>query len=325
MSNENIISIIVPVYNTENFLRKCLDSILNQTYCKLEIILIDDGSTDSSGAICDEYAKNDDRIVVVHQKNKGLSAARNEGIRIASSPYTTFVDSDDYIELDTYEAVAKSIEEYHPDLVFFREKSVDTTGKTIFVYGEEPTGKTFLEDKIFAENRIIKEQINGMCDKVYRSTILKNISFQEGRIHGEDSLYNILAIDEVEKVVYIDQIKYSYVTNSESITRRSFSPAAFDQFYFKDKIASIVAEKYPEYIKLCNKRAFLARLHICRPIFRQHLENEYAMKISEINDYLRNNRSTVVLNGVENVEYWLYFHSKLLYNIYIKLVGLRKH
>ena len=97
-----LISIIVPVYNVEPYLNKCLDSIVNQTYKKLEIILIDDGSTDNSGLICDEYASKDNRIIVVHQKNKGLSAARNVGLNIAKGDYIAFVDSDDFIEKDMY-------------------------------------------------------------------------------------------------------------------------------------------------------------------------------------------------------------------------------
>ena len=102
-----LISVIIPVYNTEKYLRTCLDSIVNQTHSNLQIILIDDGSTDNSGLICDEYAQKDSRIICVHQQNGGVSKARNEGLKIATGDYIHFPDSDDYLDLDTYEYLLK--------------------------------------------------------------------------------------------------------------------------------------------------------------------------------------------------------------------------
>ena len=316
---------IVPVYNAEKYLRKCLDSIVNQTYKNLEIILVDDGSTDSSGLICDEYAGKDKRIHVVHQPNKGLSTARNVGIKTATLSYITFVDSDDYIELDTYEVVAKSIREYDPDLVFFREKTVDLEGRTVFINGDAPTGKVLFKDRCFAEDRIIGQMINGMCDKVYRAEILRSIEFETGRIHGEDYLFNLKALIHVERVVYIDQIKYSYVTNPQSITRRSFTPAVFDQIYFKDEVFKIAKEHFPDYAALCEKRAFLSRLHTCRPLYSEHLDKQYKVEINEIKYYLQRNRSEVDLNQFETLEYWSLMKSKPLYMALILLLRLRKH
>ncbi len=324
--NENIkISVIVAVYNTEPFLKKCLESITEQTYHNLEIILIDDGSTDSSPAICDAYAAKDSRITVSHHENRGLSAARNEGIRMATAAYITFVDSDDYIEPDTYALVAEGIQQYTPDLLFFREKSVDLSGKTIYVHGETPTGEIQLKDSAFAQERIIGQQINGMCDKVYRADILKNVHFEEGKVHGEDFLYNITALKQVKTAVFIDKIQYSYVTNPNSVTRRKFTPEIFNQMYFKDMVAEVAAESFPDYAAICQKRAFLARLHTCRPIYKERLEQQYADRLEEINRYMKAKHSEVVLNRVESTEYWLYFHSKPLYKIFLKIVGMRKH
>ena len=105
---EEKISVIIPVYNVEPYLRKCLDSVINQTYRNLEIIIVDDGSPDNCGAICDEYAARDDRVIVIHKKNGGVSAARNDGIRIASGKWITFVDPDDWCEPDYYEMLISS-------------------------------------------------------------------------------------------------------------------------------------------------------------------------------------------------------------------------
>ena len=112
MNNQPLLSVIIPVYKVEKYLRRCLDSIVNQTYKNLEIILVDDGSPDNSGKICDEYAQNDKRIKVIHQKNKGQGAARNTGIIAANGELITFVDSDDWIENNTYEIMVSELLQY---------------------------------------------------------------------------------------------------------------------------------------------------------------------------------------------------------------------
>ena len=125
------ISVIVPVYNVERYLKRCIESIINQTYKDLEIILVDDGSTDSSGNICDEYKKIDKRISVIHKKNGGLSDARNEGLKVVTGTYIAFVDSDDFLDLDMYEYMQKNIEKENADIVICGTKIDYDNGKII--------------------------------------------------------------------------------------------------------------------------------------------------------------------------------------------------
>ena len=113
------LSIIVPIYNVEKYLKNCLNSLIGQTYKNIEIILIDDGSTDYSGRICDEYAKMDQRIIVRHKVNGGLISARKEGVLLATGEYATYVDSDDWIEINTYKELVKLLQVYHPDVLTF--------------------------------------------------------------------------------------------------------------------------------------------------------------------------------------------------------------
>lgn len=317
-----MISVIVPVYNVKKYFEKCMESIINQTYKELEIILVDDGSDDGSEKLCDEYASKDLRVHVLHQENQGASKARNVGLETASGDYITFVDSDDYIELDTYEKVAEAVRLYAPDLIFFREKSVDIRGRTIYISGRKATGEIYLKDRQFAENRIIGELINGMCDKVYRSEIIQGINFENDKTHGEDFMYNLLALKKVNTVAYIDQIKYSYVQNSNSITHKKFNANSIDQIYFKDAVAKYVAENFPTYTEICNKRAFLSRLRLCRPIYNEGLQQQYGKLLEEIDTYLEQNISHIykILTWKEQVEYNLYVHSKILYKIFLKIV-----
>ena len=124
MFRNSLISVIVPVYNVEKYLPQCLNSIINQTYKNIEVVLVDDGSTDDSGNICEEYKKNDERIIVVHQKNSGLSAARNVGIEISTGEYITFIDSDDYISPDYIENLYSALEQYSADIAICDLKKV---------------------------------------------------------------------------------------------------------------------------------------------------------------------------------------------------------
>ncbi len=132
MENQALISVIIPVYNVEEYLRECVDSVLKQTYQNFEIILVDDGSTDSSGKICDEYVKKDDRITVIHRKNGGLSVARNTGLSESNGNYVYFLDSDDYVSENALETLLKIAEKDNSDIVFFDAVSfADTDDFTV--------------------------------------------------------------------------------------------------------------------------------------------------------------------------------------------------
>ena len=145
MEQDYLISIIIPVYNVEKYLRKCLDSIINQTYKKLEIILIDDGSTDNSGKICEEYAKKDDRIIVIHKENAGVSSARNRGIELANGKYIGFIDSDDWIEENMYETLYQNLLQFDVDISMCNYSIIRNHKKTFH--------KHDLEDGILIDNK----------------------------------------------------------------------------------------------------------------------------------------------------------------------------
>ena len=317
-----MISVIIPVYNASVFLAKCLDSVINQTFENLQIILIDDGSTDGSGEICDDYSQMDTRIQVVHQENQGLSKARNVGLSLAKGEYITFIDSDDYIELDTYAVVNEAIENnQYPDLVFFREKSVNTKGKTVYIQGGSPTGEIIKTDRAFAEKRVIGELVNGVCDKVFKADIIHGLFFETGKMYGEDFRFNLEILKKVNTVVYINQIKYSYVMNSDSVTHKAFNPNSFDQIYFKDSVVNIVKKDFPNYLKISEKRAFLARLRICRPIYHEKLEKKYSDKLCICNEYMKERYGLVKkeMTFREKTEYILYMYLKPLYKMFLNI------
>ncbi len=207
----SLVSVIVPVYNVEPYLRKCLDSIIGQTYENLEILLIDDGSTDHSGDICDDYEKRDERICVFHTENGGLSAARNLGLDYANGEYIGFVDSDDWIEPDMYEVLFHSATETGADIVecgFYREYP----DKSLSVVRPE----RMLSSGEAIRALLRKELSEGVWSKLWKRHCFDRIRFPVGRVH-EDASTTYLVFDAVTSICSISACEYHYLQRSGSI------------------------------------------------------------------------------------------------------------
>lgn len=321
-----MISVIVPVYKVEKYLDQCVQSIVNQTYTDLEIILVDDGSPDHCPAMCDEWAKKDARIKVIHKENGGVSSSRNAGLDVFKGEYVTFIDSDDYIEPNMFELISDAIREKDVDLVFIREKSVNLEGKTIYINGESPSGKILYFDRTKAEERIIENQINGMCDKTYKRSLIEGIRVYEGKKHGEDLLFNIQMLEKVKTVALVDEILYSYVSNEDSITHVPFNEHTIDGLFFKDETEKLIEKNFPQYTNLAKRRSFVARQVVLRKIFKEKLQAQQEKLIKEITRYLNEKYSSVnmYLSKKEKLEYILYSKLNFLYLPYIYSIEILK-
>lgn len=214
-----IITVIIPVYNVELYLRRCVDSVLNQTYDNLEIVLVDDGSPDGSPAICDEYAKKDSRVIVIHKKNGGLSSARNAAL---DSPlkgdYITFVDSDDWIEEDTYEYCAKLLEHYKADCVQFEINLTNSPDRKVINTAEEIS--VFSNKDVLQYFMLRSTKRSGgysMCGGVFLRSLFEGLRFREGKIN-EDIDYKYMLLEKCKTMVVTNQKKYNYFQQEESIS-----------------------------------------------------------------------------------------------------------
>ena len=211
-----LVSVIVPVYNVEPYLQQCLDSVVNQTYENLEILIIDDGSTDGSGVICDEYERLDSRIKVIHTVNRGLSAARNRGLDEAKGEYISFIDSDDWFELDAIEIVMREAYSSNADIVCFRY--VQEYKNVSFI----PRCESNQRRELIAGD-IIEEFCNGSgietaaWNKFYKKGIFSDIVYPEGRYY-EDIAIICQLLKKAGKVVCIPSILVHYRSRSNSIT-----------------------------------------------------------------------------------------------------------
>lgn len=211
-----IISIIIPVYNTENYLQECIDSVRQQSYKNLELIFINDGSTDNSSVILDRAAESDTRIKIVEQENSGLSAARNRGMREASGDYIMFLDSDDWLDKETCEVALGKMKQYDADVVFwsyireYREKSLKTPlfGDKEIIWQSNDIRKLFrrmvgLTGKELAEPQKTDSLITAW-GKLYKKSVLNDIDFVDTKIIGtEDALFNIQVFSQTQTAVYI--------------------------------------------------------------------------------------------------------------------------
>lgn len=219
-----LISVIVPVYNVEKYICKCIDSIVNQTYKNLEIILIDDGSLDNCPQICDEYAKKDSRIKVIHKKNGGVSSARNMGIGIAKGEYIGFVDSDDLIHKDMYKLMLEFLSENNLDIVNCNVLEITTEDFFSDEVFDLVKNKNYIINKIDAYNKILLfNSDNGInpftvC-KLIKKTLLSNIIFNLDFSIGEDMLFCLDVIKESNRIGLLESKLYFYNRQEQSVTK----------------------------------------------------------------------------------------------------------
>lgn len=263
----DLISVIVPVYNEEERLKDSIGTLLNQTYNNLEIILINDGSADRSGEICDEIAKKDGRIKVFHQENRGLCAARNVGLNNATGDYITFMDSDDLVKQDIYEFLLNNLKENNADISMCASEIHHLNGKIEYIYG---TGKKYIFDRREAIKELLKGGLfaTSCCTKLFKAEIAQKIRFVEERTVNEDKYYTYQAFCLSDRIVFEDVSKYIYLKQENSISTLGFRKATFDQTYFSKEILKDIKEKYPELSSLAEYNHFKTGMDVLRQYYR---------------------------------------------------------
>lgn len=271
------ISVIIPIYNVEKYLNRCIDSILNQTYSNLEIILVNDGSSDSCGKICDYYKMQDQRIKVIHKVNGGLSSARNSGLEIATGDYISFIDSDDFINLKMFEDMIKVAKQNNSDMIcckYFKFKNIDDIPK---IDDKDMNIKHFTNiealEEYFSDKLENDKQINtAVWNKIYKKEILKNIQFPVGKIY-EDVYVTYKLLYNSKKVSIINKYYYYYFQRDGSIMNSKF--AVNDLYSYDDwkEIFHYINEK----IDIFSDKVAIKYIFKHIYIFRMITENRYIL------------------------------------------------
>ena len=289
-----VISVIVPVYKVEDYLRECVDSILAQSFADFELILVDDGSPDSCGVICDEYAKIDSRVRVIHQENMGLSGARNTGIDVAVGEYITFIDSDDAV-LDIYlEQLLICAKRFNSDVACCKKED--------FYEKIPPTnsiGKTYSCRCISAAESIISIYNDfdyvGIyaCAKLYKNSLFRNFRFPIGKIH-EDQAVIPLVLYNANSVALIDLSAYLYRRRAGSITKSLFSEKRYDELWAIDScISKFDKLNETEIVKAAKrKRKLLVSTYYIRALnSHSNVPKQYRTNLVSALGFIRRNTS----------------------------------
>ena len=250
MLNTPLLSVIIPVYNVEDYVGRCVESILNQTYTNLEVILVDDGAKDSSGAICDSFAEKDPRVRVIHKENGGLSSARNAGMDAATGEYITFVDSDDWLESDGYEHLMDLMERYQVKLVCGGNYDVDgETGKRTLALC--PENEEVLTAEEFVGRMFLWQGFDSSaCDKIYHRSLLENFRYPEGKVCEDVPVTYKIALG-TDRAALSDRPFYNYFHRDGSITISTAEVITDKSFHFSRHTAEIydyIRENHPAVI-----------------------------------------------------------------------------
>lgn len=283
MKKEIIVSVIVPVYNAEKYLSCLIDSLLKQTLKEMEFIFVNDGSKDESLNILEEYAKKDERIVIIDKKNAGVSAARNDGIRIAKGEFIGFADADDFVAENMYECLYTKAIEKNADIVscghivYTPEKEIPKFSGHEAVMNREEAVKNLLNSKILGMSA---------CTKLYRKEILKGVTFPENYRVNEDRFFTFKALKYAEKIAVIKEEFYYYRVNEESVSRSGFKPITMDALSISKEMHSTVKEEYPLLINVSYANiavsAYFALTAMYKDDVCKKFSKEHKLLVSEI-------------------------------------------
>jgi len=239
------ISVIIPIYKVEKYLNRCIESVVNQSYRNLEIILVNDGSPDNCPKMCDEWAEKDKRIFVIHKENGGLSDARNAGMSEISGEYVFFVDSDDWLHKDTLKILMMFQSSYDVDIVECKAKSISEEVKDIPVNTEDIACKMF--DAKEAMLSLLREipLKQTVWNKLYKRNVVEGVLFEMGKYH-EDEFWTYQVFDRSKKILFIDIELYYYYQRQDSIMGQAFSLKRLDAIEGRCRRFKTFKEKYPE-------------------------------------------------------------------------------
>lgn len=282
MENKKV-TVIVPIYNVENYLKKCLDSILRQTYNNLEIILINDGSTDGSKNIAEEYQEKDQRVILLNKENGGLSDARNYGIERASGEYITFIDSDDEVTEDYVEYLINLTEKYKTDIAIasYRLKS----GNKIINYGKDYNTEKLTEYECLRRMLLDEGFTVTAWAKLYKTKLFNDVRYPVGKIY-EDNGTTYKLIMKCNEIAYGSKDIYIYYKRNGSITSENFNDRKYSIIDFSDEMGDKILEKYPELVNEVERKKIESRFCVLRQM-NKNLNEEQKKKQKGIIEYLK--------------------------------------
>lgn len=313
---KGLISIIVPVYNAEKYLNRCIESILNQTYCNIQLVLINDGSIDGSLGIIENYAAHDSRIIAINKDNTGVSDTRNTGIEVATGEYIGFVDADDYVEPNMYEIMHCEITSSDADICCcgYKQEYTDyrydiSISEKCVINGSKAIIAQYLRQDI--RNGIF----NGNWNKLFRRTCIDSIRYKNIK-HGEDVLFQYNSFKKCNRMVCIPNLLYHYVNNDKSATNSIFNRNKLSIISISREITDDVISNYPELIKQAYAFNLTWHIALLQDYYINKGSSELKAVVKDIRKELVNNKRYYINNE----------YSKRLDQYYLRanMIGLMK-
>lgn len=303
--NDSLVSIIVPIYNAEKYLDSCIQSVLRQTYTNWELILIDDGSTDKSGRIAEEYGFADERITVFHQKNLGVSLARNQGIDEATGNYVVFLDADDELIEDCLAKTVNIAEETNADVVAGRSCENQELFQDRIIWTGAEALENSLKDHLFTYSA---------CAKLIRREFIGKTRFTPDIRINEDSYFVFQLLCKQNVFVLTNDVIYFYRANSESSSRTVFSEKYFDILKVSDLKYKKIEEQFPQMHDLAKNMLLKARMNVLR-ILAVRTRDEYRDVEKKLLEYIHDNKEDYIPSSKE-CNQWMFILSHHLFYVY---------
>ena len=303
--NDSLVSIIVPIYNAEKYLDSCIQSVLRQTYTNWELILIDDGSTDKSGRIAEEYGFADERITVFHQKNLGVSLARNQGIDEATGNYVVFLDADDELIEDCLAKTVNIAEETNADVVAGRSCENQELFQDRIIWTGAEALENSLKDHLFTYSA---------CAKLIRREFIGKTRFTPDIRINEDSYFVFPLLCKQNVFVLTNDVIYFYRANSESSSRTVFSEKYFDILKVSDLKYKKIEEQFPQMHDLAKNMLLKARMNVLR-ILAVRTRDEYRDVEKKLLEYILDNKEDYIPSSKE-CNQWMFILSHHLFYVY---------
>lgn len=316
------ITVIVPVYNSEKYLEKCINSILSQTYPVTEIILVNDGSTDNSLKICEDFKNKDKRIILINQANSGVSKARNAGLEICSGDLVSFVDSDDALEPDMYEYLVNILDNHNADISHCGYKRLDEENQVL----NECSGTHLVMEQNGTEaiDYMLRGKLftGGLWNKLYKRTIIADTRFEEALKNCEDILFNAIVFQNAETIVFGDETNYLYYEHSSSACNTlSSSKKSNDSVLAAEKLLQNTNSSQIHDIAL--RWLFLSKLTIYKSLV---MHSEEKNRINDSKKWLKENYKKI--DGIcrtDRINYYLSVHFPMLFKfVYSQHMKIKK-
>ena len=283
----SVVSVIVPVYNAEKYLENCIESIINQSMREIEIILVNDGSTDDSEKICKQYERKDARVRYIEQKNQGVSVARNKGKDIATGEYILFIDADDEMDLTMIEKLYSDIQKYNGDIAVCKIQKIKSKDEVENITVEDISVCSMVQEDALKSYFTESKLEIGVWNKLFKKSVIENVNYYVGRRMNEDKFFAFESILNAQVITYRNEGLYYYYERNNSVTKQKFDEKWFDNIFFAEKIYEIIIKNKPNLEREARHQLIMTKYYLLLAMKRKQADRCYKEQYEKVIDDIK--------------------------------------